>query len=328
MFAQALRQLHDTLNQKADTLQREFIAVSEELKLMPRRIQDALPEERDPLLARLEALHAEQLALAQEVNLWRERARAATRQPGEDALRAYLGELKALDDGLVSAAAGRALFVMDAPEEELTKLVAEASTKVVRPTTPAGRLIERASMEFDLRGVDPRPRKAAAVEFANRPGMLANDEALAELEAALNHADPLVREVVTLTVIQIHRLRALRLAELEAGHASAKRLRQINDPAVVAVFIEILQTPRTGFVAGENGPVEATNQRTRRVALGGLVEWHTAEAQQALRQCQFDRDPEIVKLAEVALEMFPGEWNGPTPETRRARSEVEAHVNH
>jgi hypothetical protein len=145
--------------------------------------------------------------------------------------------------------------------------------------------------------------------------MISNDEALAELEAALAHPDPLVRDVITQAVIQLHRLRALRAAELEKAHASVKRLRKINDPAVIPVFIEILSNPRRGFVEGGTGPEEADNNRSRRVALGGLVEWHTPEAQRAVRQCHFDRDPQIVKLASVALELFPGEWTGPTPET-------------
>jgi hypothetical protein len=181
-----------------------------------------------------------------------------------------------------------------------------------------GRLIERARAEFDLRQADPKPRKAAAVEFVNRPGMIKDDQALAELEAALHDPDFLVQEVVTQTVIQLHRLRALRMAELDVAHASVRCLRQIDDPAVVPVFIEILRTPRTGFLSSEAGPVEADNNRSRRAALGGLVEWHTPEAQQAVRACQFDRDPQIVKLAAVALELFPGEWTGPTPETRRS----------
>jgi hypothetical protein len=112
----------------------------------------------------------------------------------------------------------------------------------------------------------------------------------------------------------------MQLAELDRAHASVKRLRQIDDPAVVPVFIEILGHPRRGFVPGPDGPVEEDNARSRRAALGGLVEWHTPEARRAVQQSQFDRDPQLVKLATVALELFPGEWTGPTPETRRAAS--------
>jgi hypothetical protein len=47
------------------------------------------------------------------------------------------------------------------------------------------------------------------------------------------------------------------------------------------------------------------------VALLRLVEWHTSEAQSALRGMRFDRDPHIVKTAEKALALFPGDWKGP-----------------
>lgn len=318
MFAKALRRLQETLTQHADEIQHEFITVSEQLKTYPRRIQEADAEGRMTLQAEQAALQERQRQLAEDINLWRDRARAVLRQPGEEQLQAFLEELKTAEPEPVRAAAERALHVMHAPTAELEKLAEELAAPVAKSNTPAGRLIERACTEYDLRTVDSKARRAAAVEFANRPGMLADDAALAELEAALQHPDPLARETITQTVIQLHRLRAMRLADLDVGHNSVRRLREINDPAVVPVFIEVLKTPRTGFVMSENGPVEADNARTRRVALGGLVEWHTPEAQQALRQCQFDRDPQIVKLAAVALEMYPGEWRGPTPETHKA----------
>jgi hypothetical protein len=317
MFSMAIRRLQDTLNQKADQIQREFVEVSEELKAVPRRLREVEPAAREAVLAEQASLHERQQALAEQINAWRERARAAQRQPSEAALRAYLAELQAVDDETVQAAAGQALFILDAPEAELAKVAAQAS-QARATATPATRLLQRARTEFDLRGTDPRPRKAAAVEFANRPAVLRDDEVLAELNAARADADPLVREVATQTVIQIHRLRALRLAELESGYASVQQLRQIDDPAVVAVFIEILSHPRMGFLTDENGSHEVDNHRMRRAALGGLVEWHTPAAQQAVRACHYDRNPDIVRLAALALELYPGEWAGPTAETRKA----------
>jgi len=321
MFAQSLRKLQETLNNKADLYQREFITVSEQLRPYPRRITDEInPETREKLISEMTNLQEQQHTLADLVNVWRDRARATLRQADETALRAYLAEMKATEDLFVQEAAERVLFVMDAPEEELAKLVSQVAARDIAPTTPVGRLIERAGKEFDLRGVDPRPRRAAAIEFANRPGMINNEEALAELEASLNHPDPLTREIMTHTFIQLHRIRALRAAELDIAHNSVKRLRHVDDPHAIAVFIEILQNPRSGYVTGENGEsVQSNNDRTRRVALGGLVEWHTPEAHRAVQQCQYDKDPQIVKLAAVALELYPGEWKGPTAETRRVR---------
>ena len=324
MFAQSLRRLQETLNHKAEVYQREFIAISEQLRPYPRRITDEVnPEAREKLITEMNNLQEQQRTLADLVNVWRDRARETLRQSGDEALRAYLAELKGTEDLFVQEAAERVLFVMDAPEEELAKLAAEVAPRDVAPTTPVGRLIERAGKEFDLRGVDPRPRRAAAIEFANRPGMIKDDEALAELEASLNHPDPLTREIIIQTLIQLHRIRAMRLAELDIAHNSVKRLRQIEDPSVVPVFIEILQNPRNGYVAGDDGQsVQTDNDRSRRVALGGLVEWHTPEAQRAVQQCQYDRDPQIVKLAAVALELYPGEWKGPSAETRRVPPEA------
>lgn len=321
MFAKALRRVQEAINLHADEIQHEFITVSDELKTFPRRIQEADAEGRATLQAEQAALQSRQRQLAEDINLWRERARDVLRQPGEKQLHAFLEELQTAELEQVRSAAERALFVMDAPTAELEKMADELAAPIAKSNTPAGRLIERACTEYDLRVVDSKNRRAAAVEFANRPGMLADDAALAELEAALQHPDPLARETITQTVIQLHRLRAMRVADLDVGHASVRRLREINDPAVVPVFLEVLKMPRTGFMAGENGPVESDNNRTRRVALGGLVEWHTPEARQALQQCQFDRDPQIVKLAAVALEMYPGLWRGPTPETHKAPPE-------
>lgn len=322
MFAQAKRSLQETLTQQADQYQRDFSAVTEDLKALQRRLKEAPPEGRDALLAQLTSLHARQQTLAEQINTWRDRARAVARQPGEPALRAFLAELQQAEAPDVQAAAGRVLQVLDTPEAELAKLAAEiAHPRSV--TTPATRLLQRARTEYDLRGANPQPRKTAAVEFANRPGLLNDNDTLAELEAALTDADPLVREVATQTVVQIHRLRAMRLAELESAYASVQRLRQIDDPAVIPVFIEILTHPRSGYLMEAAGPREADNARMRRAALGGLVEWHTPAAQQAVRACHYDRNPEVVKLAALALELYPGEWTGPTAETRKAPPRAE-----
>jgi hypothetical protein len=303
-----LRQLQDALNKRADTIQREFTAVGERLKAVSRQMLEVGVGNLDPLLAEQEALHARQQALAEEVNLWRDRARAVLKQASDEALRAYLDELRAASDESLRPAVERAIYLLDAPEEELIALAHQ--TTPVRPLTPAGRLIERARTEFDLRGTDPDPRRRAAVEFANRPGMAQDDAAIEEIEAAMDDPDPLVKEIATLTAIQLHRFRATRLADLQVGHEAVKHLAHIPHPAVIPVLIEILENPRTGFLKDENGVVEGDNGRSRGLALTRLVEWRTPEAQAAVRGRQFDRDPRIVKAAARALELFPGEWKG------------------
>jgi hypothetical protein len=311
VIGQELRQLQEALNRKADSIQRDFIEVGEQLKALSRKLLEVSADEREPLLAEQEALHTRQQALAEEVNLWRDRARGVLYQPGDESLRAYLNELLAASDPALRPTVEHALLVLDTPEEELSKL-AQTQTRA-GPTTPVGRLIERARTEYDLRGSDPASRQKAAVEFANRSGMAQNDDAIAELEAALDDPDPLVAELLTLTLIQLHRLRAMRLADLNTAHESVKRLTHLTHPAVVPVLIEVLENPRTGFARGEGEAevTEANNGRSRLLALMRLIEWHTPEVQSALRPRQLDRDPQIAQMATRALELFPEAWTGP-----------------
>ncbi|MGH2523401.1 MAG: hypothetical protein ACRDH2_12935 [Anaerolineales bacterium] len=307
MIGQELRQLQEALNRKADSVQREFTAVGDQLKVIGRRLLERNVD-REPLLAEQEALRARQQALAGEVNLWRDRARGVVQQRSDELLRAFLRDILAAlpGDEAVRPAVEHVLYLLDAPEEELAKLAQRQAQ--ARPTTPAGRLLERARTEFDLRGSDPAPRQRAAFEFANRPGMAQDEAAIVEIEAALEAPDPTVREVALLTAIQLHRFRALRLADLDAAHASVERLARLDHPSVIPVLIAVLETPRTGFTQG----VEGNNRPARLVALRRLAEWHTAEAQNALRARQSDRDPAIATEAAQALDASPGEWTGPT----------------
>ncbi len=308
MIGQELRQLQSVLNRKADAVQREFIVVSEKLHRLERTILETDAADRGPLVAEQESLHATQEALGGEINLWRDRARDVLRQPEGQALDAYLRQLSGADDESVRAAVGRVLVLLNAPEEELAQM-AQGQTES-RPATPVARLIQRARVGFDLRGDDPAPRRQAAFEFANRAGMAQNDEALAELEAALANAeaDPLVQEIVTLTVIQILRFRATHLGDLDAAQASVQRLTRLKHGAVLPVLAEILATPRTGFIHRKGEMVEGNNLTARLAALACLVEWHTAESLAAVQARQRDRDPQIAQMAVRALELFPGEW--------------------
>jgi hypothetical protein len=51
------------------------------------------------------------------------------------------------------------------------------------------------------------------------------------------------------------------------------------------------------------------------VALLRLIEWHTPEAKMAVHKLQFERDPNLVKTARRALELFPDDWSGPLKAT-------------
>lgn len=317
MFAHGLRQVQQALDRKADQVQREFVGLSDELEKLSHKLLEAEDEQRrTQLREEQQALRERQHHLADEVNLWRDRARQVRSQPGEHALRGYLDDLRQLDDPLLNPAVEHALYLLDAPEEELEKLMSqqEDTTAV---TTPAGRLLQRARTEFDLRGADAGARQRAAVEFANRPDTAQKDEVIQEIEAALEDPDPMVKEVAVLTAIQLHRFRAMRSADLDQAHASVQKLAALNHVTVIPVLVEILEKPRTGYVQSAEGAIETENGRARMVALLRLIEWHTAQAKMAVHKIQFDRDPDIVKTAKRALELFPGEWDAPLRATAR-----------
>lgn len=304
-----LRQVQDALNRKADNLQREFVQISERLEDLGRKILEDHGEGRQELRAEQAALRERQQVLAGEINIWRERGRAVVTQGGQAALRKMLNELLALEESGLTPAVRHALYLLDAPDEELARLA--ESPERAAAETPALRLIRRARTEYDMRGTDPTPRRKAAVEFANRSGIAQDDRALAEIDGARKDSDPLVREVADLTAIQMLRFRAMRVADLDIAHAAVKQLATMDNRAAVPVLIEVLENPRTGFTQGERGAEEQDNGKTRLVALLRLVEWHTPDAQLALQARRFDRDEHIVKAALRALELFPGEWAGP-----------------
>jgi hypothetical protein len=304
MIGTELRELQQALNQKADAVQQAFVAASEQLHAVARRLIEARGEGEEPILAEQETLRSRQVRLAAEVNAWREQARMAIRQPDEAALRAYLADLLYVNDAPIRAAAEVVLHILDHPDEVAT------GRPRARPqtATPASRLIERAREEFDLRGAEPEPRQRAAVEFANRPGVSQNDIVLAELEAALEDPDPIVKEVVTLTVIQMHRFRAMRLGDLDIAQVSVQWLARMRHRAALPVLIEIAATPRTGYSARAGQMVEQDNLPARLTALASLVEWRSPQAQAAIRARQHDPDPAMEEAARRALEAFPGEW--------------------
>ena len=285
----------------------QFIDLSDELDELGRQMLEVSDQERKSIKEQQKELRVKQLDIAEEVNLWRTRARKVLQQPGVSSLRSFLHELVELDEELITPSVERALMLLDLPPEERLQQEVEQEVKA---QTPAGRLLERARTDFDLRSSDSGVRQREAVTFANQAGR-AQDQALVdEVATAINDPDPLVKELAILTTIQLYRFRANRLADLEAAHQAVQYLAGINHPAVIPVLIEIVENPRVGYVqeGGEN--VQKDNSRSRMVAVLRLVEWHSAEAQKTLKALKFDRDPHIVKAAERALELFPGQWTG------------------
>ena len=298
------------LERKASAVQQEFIQLSEQLDELGWQIADADEEEKKAIREKQKAIRIEQQQIAEDVNLWRRRAREVTQQPGTISLRSYLNDLLELNEELVTPAVQNALTLMDTPPDERSFPDEEP---ILTQQTPVGRLLERARTEYDLRASDPAIRMKEAIAFANRAGMAQDEDSIAEVVTAMDDPDPLVRELAIFTTIQVLRFRALRLADLEQAHAAVQQLTQIPHPAVVPVLIEIVEQPRVGYIQEGGESKQADNSRSRMVALLKLVEWHTAEAQIALQKLKFDRDPHIVKAAQRALELFPERWNGEFP---------------
>ncbi len=313
MFAQSVTQLQRALTAKADSIQREFITISDQLTLLSRKLIEVEPEEKPQVEAEQVALRERRAVIAEEVNVWRDRAKEVITQPGDDALRAYLQDLldRAKEEEAIQSAVHHVLFVMNASEEELAALSRPQEDE--KPLTPAGRLIERARKEYDLRGADIAPRLRSAAEFANRQGMVQDEAAIAEIDEAIYDHDKFVREIALLTLVQLHRVRALRLSELDAAYQSVIRLTKLNYPGTVPVLVQIVETARTGYIqkSPNDAPVEVNNSRLRVAALKRLIEWHTPEARRAVEAQQLSRDEEVSYLSQRALEAFPGEWKGP-----------------
>lgn len=307
MIGLGLRQLQDVLNSKADALQREFIAFSEELEGVGKDILEARGEERQKLREKQKAIRAAQQKIAEEINLWRKRAHEVTHKPSREGLRSYLDELLAIGDEMVNPAIEKAIALLDAPEGEIASVEVPSE-----PThqTAAGRLIERARTEYALRKGDQAVLKREAVKFSTTAGIALDDEILKEIESAIEDPDPIAKELAILTVIQIHRFRIMQLADLDAAHRSIQCLSRLDHKAVIPVLIEVLENRRSGFIDKDGEPVESDNDRSRMVAFLRLVELHTAEAKIAVQGRKFDKDPQIVRAAERALKLFPGPWTG------------------
>jgi hypothetical protein len=309
VFGRGLRPLQEALDRKADQVQREFIEIGDRIEDLGKKLLEARGEERTQIREEQKTLRENQQVIAEQVNLWRERARAVTQQPGQDSLRAFMNELLTLEDKTIRPAVEQVLKILDMPPEELAKFNEEKSRPELQ--TPAARLLQRARTDYDLRGSDRGVRQREAVTFANRPGMWQDDAAMEEIASAMEDSDPIVQELAILTTIQLHRFRALRIADLDVAHESVQYLARLNHSAVIPTLIEVLENPRTGYVQHELDTEETDNNRSRMVALLKLVEWHTAEAQAAIHARRFDRDEHIVKAAERALELFKDPWTGP-----------------
>jgi hypothetical protein len=308
MLGQSLRDLQATLNRKADAIQREFVELSESVQAISRRLAELPSSDQAAAVAEQAALRERQHALADEANEWRDKARAALRQPGDDALQAYLDRLVASGDEAIVAAAARARHLLTAPEAELEQMSQARAREV--PTTPAARLIERARTEYDLRGPYPGPRQQSAVQFANRPGLAQDEAVTAELQAALSDSDPMVQDMASLTLIQIYRFRATRLGDLDAAHSAVVWLAAFKHRGAIPVLIEIAETPRTGYASQQGAMITTTNLASREAALKALAMWHTSEARTAVRARVNDRDPQVAKAAARVLDENPGEWGG------------------
>jgi hypothetical protein len=302
-----LRQVQEALDRKGNLVQQEFIRMSEELDELSHKIVEADAEEKKTLKQEQRELRARQIEVADQVNIWRARAREVLTQPGESSLRAYLQGLLDLDEPTIVPAIEQALRLLDTPPEERGPIDAAPD---LQAQSPVQRLLDRARTDYDLRSSDPAVRQREAIAFVNRQGVAQDEEVLEEVEAAMDDPDPLVVELATLTTIQLYRFRATRFADLDLAHEAVQYLARLNHPRVIPVLIEIAEQRRVGYAQEDGEAVERHNDRSRMVALLRLVKWHTPEAKLSIQKLRYDQDPHIAKAAERALELFPGPWTG------------------
>jgi hypothetical protein len=246
--------------------------------------------------------------LAEQVNVWRDRLRAIENPTGEEALNIFLNELMGCGDAEVIAAVEKSKRFMAMDPEEKAALFSK--TVAAAANTPVGRLVERARSSYDLRNGGPVVRQEAAVEFANRSGMSQDDSVVTDLEEASQNPDVIIADVAMRTLVQILRFRAIRAAELDTVHQAVQKLVKIKNALVIPVLVEILRTPRQGYVYVNGNLQEGSNGPSRMLALIGLVEWRTKEAQDAIHMRMYDKESDIANAAERALQAFPGEWTG------------------
>jgi hypothetical protein len=303
-----LRELAQILELKVNSVQREFTSIADRLSTLRRKWSEVEEPERPAIIKEQETLKEKQILVAEQVNVWRDCLRSIENPSGEKALAASLIDLLACGDAEVVAAVENAqrLIAMD-PDE---KAALFRKTVAASANTPVGRLMERARSSYDLRNGGPAVRQETAVEFANRTGMAQDDSVIEDLETASQNPDPIIADVAVRTLIQILRFRTVRAAELDTVHQAVQKLAKIKNLLVIPVLIEILRTPRQGYVYVNGNLQEGSNGPSRMLALITLVDWRTREAQDAIRARSFDRDPEIVKAVERALQVFPGDWNG------------------
>jgi len=314
MLGPIVTQLQRILERKASTVQKAFLEMSEELETLGQDMINLKGEEHQAAIARQKEIRGKQQGIAEEINLWREYGRKAILQGSEERMRGLIHEIQEKADDKLNEELEDLIFQLDNPEEILKRL--EEANKRRHSGTPVGRLIERAQTVYDMRSESNAARKEAAFEFSNRQGVMQDDDILTELESYMVDEDPYVRETAQLTVIQLYRLRALRLASIRDSQKAVKRLAEISNPAVIPALIEVLENPRKGYLEKEGEVLEVDNVRSRQVALLRLVEWHTPEAQRAIYMRRFDQNKDIVSFVEKALDLFPGDWDGTMPKPK------------
>jgi len=311
MLGPIVTQLQLIMERQASAVQRSFLDMSRELEDLSREMMSLSGDEHRAALDRQAEIRQQQQIVAEDINVWREFARQAVLQGTEERMRDFIGQIRQQADENLIKELDDLLFLLDNPDEIVKRL--QQADREMDSGTPVDRLIERAVSIYDMRQEDPTNRREAAFEFANRQGIMQDEQVLVQLERFIEDEDRFVRETAMLALIHIHRLRALRLADIRDSHQSVKRLTAINNPAVIPALIEIMENPRTGYLEKEGKVQEVENVRSRQIALMRLVEWHTPEAQRAIYMRRFDKNKDIVNFVEKALEMFPGEWDGTLP---------------
>ena len=132
MFNLGISEVQNALSEKADEIQREFVKVSDELDNTGKKILELRGQGAEELRAEQKVLRIRQQELAEEVNLWRERARAVRSQRGLEGLRSFLTDLLPDVDAPLRSILKRSIELIDTPEEELAKKIRRSKFNILQ----------------------------------------------------------------------------------------------------------------------------------------------------------------------------------------------------
>jgi molecular chaperone GrpE (heat shock protein) len=137
VFSLGLNEVQQALDGKANEIQREFVSVSGRLEEIGRLMLEVRGQEKQKLLVEHKELRKRQQELADEVNLWRDRAKSVRQQRSMESLKTFLSELLPEVEPHTRSILERTIYLIDAPDEERAQIMQDQASTLA--STPAGR---------------------------------------------------------------------------------------------------------------------------------------------------------------------------------------------